>query len=142
NHGINSEALVVLTTVARTSNPIPGSGGDYALDTDIKIMSSSEYKQNALKAIYPNPFIIGEHTVLHISFSLQETSDVKIILISSSGKVIKIIEKQNMLEGLHQYDVTWDGTNDDNLPVPSGIYLCQLRVGDYSDMKKIAVIRK
>ncbi len=79
---------------------------------------------------------------MRIAFSLEKFSDVTLLIISSSGRIVKKMEMRSMSEGLHQYDVTWDGLNENNTPVPSGVYLCQLRIGDYLNTKKIAVIRR
>ena len=139
NQGIDSKALIVSTSVARTNNSAPYSQGDYNMNVEVKI-KNIDYKVNRIREIYPNPFIYGEHNSLSIAFSLEKTMDVRFLIISSSGRIVKIIERKNMSEGLHP--VTWNGLNEDNVPVPSGIYLVQFRTDDSSETKKIAIIRK
>ena len=141
NQEINSEtALIVSTSVARINNKSE-SDGKYNMDIDVKIMEIPDYKRNNIRNIYPNPFILGEYDDVTIVFSLEKTSDVKLLIISSSGKIVNKIEEINLPEGrVHKY--FWNGLNENNVPVPSGIYFCQLRVGNFSETKKIAVIRR
>ena len=141
NQEVNSEALIVSTSVARTDNKLDEER-KYNMDIEVKITEIPAYKRNSLRNIYPNPFIFGEHDDVTIEFTLERTSDVKLLIISSSGRIVnKIVEERNMSEGrLHKH--FWDGLNENNVPVPSGIYFCQLRTGDFSETKKIAVIRR
>ena len=112
------------------------------MNIGVKIKDINEFRKDNLRVIYPNPFIIGEHPFVRIAFSMEKTSDVTLLIISSNGRIVRKIEKNNMSEGLHQYDVVWDGLSEDNTPVPSGIYLCHLRIADFSNTKKFAVIRR
>ena len=140
NQEVNSEALIVSTSVARTDNKFDEER-KYNMDIEVKITEIPAYKRNSLRDIYPNPFIFGEHDDVTIEFTLERTSDVKLLIISSSGRIVNKIEERNMSEGrLHKH--SWDGLNENNVPVPSGIYFCQLRTGDFSETKKIAVIRR
>lgn len=140
NQEVNSEALIVSTSVARTDNKFDEER-KYNMDIEVKIIEIPAYKRNSLRDIYPNPFIFGEHNDVTIEFTLERISDVKLLIISSSGRIVNKIEERNMSEGrLHKR--SWDGLNENNVPVPSGIYFCQLRTGDFSETKKIAVIRR
>jgi len=140
NQEVNSEALIVSTSVARTDNKFDEER-KYNMDIEVKIIEIPVYKTNSLRDIYPNPFIFGEHNDVTIEFTLERISDVKLLIISSSGRIVNKIEEREMSEGrLHKR--SWDGLNENNVPVPSGIYFCQLRAGDFSETKKIAVIRR
>ena len=140
NQEVNSEALIVSTSVARTDNKFDEER-KYNMDIEVTIIEIPAYKRNSLRDIYPNPFILGEHDDVTIEFTLERTSDVKLLIISLSGRIVNKIEESNMSEGqLHKR--SWDGLNENNVPVPSGIYFCQLRAGDFSETKKIAVIRR
>ena len=40
-----------------------------------------------------------------------------------------------------EYSVTWDGTNDGGARVASGVYFYRLRTGEFTAVRKLAMIR-
>jgi hypothetical protein len=76
---------------------------------------------------YPNPF----NPTTEISFSVPQTSlSVTIEIYNSRGQKIKTISvilsaAEQCIEG----SITWDGTNQNNKQVPSGVYLYKLVSG-------------
>ncbi|MCK5051794.1 MAG: T9SS type A sorting domain-containing protein [Candidatus Cloacimonetes bacterium] len=84
---------------------------------------------------YPNPF----NPSTEISFSvLQTSSSVTIEIFNSRGQKLKVLPV--ILSGVEgrgemKYRVVWDGTNENNKQVPSGVYLYKL----VSNGKELAV---
>ena len=72
-----------------------------------------------LPANFPNPFIPESHSMTAIPFVLEEAGNVKITIMNASGYAVKAWER-SYSEGL-QYGY-WNGRDDQNRPVPSGIY--------------------
>ena len=81
--------------------------------------------------IYPNPF--NDYTT--ISFSVtQSSSIVSIEIYNIKGQKIRTLECDESLVTkapmYRDYSITWDGTDDNNLPVESGIYFYKLMIGN------------
>jgi len=85
---------------------------------------------------YPNPF--NSSTSIH--FELGKPSTVNLRIYDLRGAVINpLIINQQMLPG--GYNVSWTGKNEQNQPVSSGIYLLELQVDQYRQLKKVVLIR-
>jgi len=80
---------------------------------------------------YPNPF--NHRTDFY--YHLPESGRVQISIYSTSGKKIKSLLDSTKDTGLHI--VSWDGTNDKNISVSSGIYYYTLHTGAIRDQKKM-----
>ena len=79
---------------------------------------------------YPNPF----NPQTTINFSVAQTSSfVTLGIYNIKGQKIKTIVNQKLEQGLHQ--IIWDGKNDNNQYVASGVYFYKLKVND----KNIAI---
>ncbi len=85
---------------------------------------------------YPNPFNAGTK----IAFRLVEPGPVSIEIYNINGKKVKtLISNQMMNNGDHEQ--LWDGTNDNGMPVATGIYVVQTRVNNASVMKRITLLK-
>ncbi len=73
---------------------------------------------------YPSPF----NPVTTISFSTESTDNTELVIYNISGQIVKILVASVLSEGEHS--VVWDGTDENNQPAGSGVYFCQLRVGN------------
>jgi CubicO group peptidase (beta-lactamase class C family) len=79
---------------------------------------------------YPNPFNPGTT----IGYNLAVDSDVKLILYDISGQKITILVSERQHAGYHQ--IYWDASQ-----LASGIYYYNLRARNYSDMKKMILLK-
>jgi type IX secretion system substrate protein len=86
---------------------------------------------NSLKA-YPNP-VTNSATIL---FCLSQSEKVSIQIFDLSGRLVKTLVYNECQQGTHQ--IIWD-TNGN--AVSSGIYFVTLISKDYSETKKISVIK-
>ncbi len=76
-----------------------------------------------LKQNYPNPF----NPTTTISFSVTQNSDfVTLEIYNIKGQKVKTLVDRSFEKGNHS--VTWNGTNENNQPVSSGIYFYKLKV--------------
>jgi len=92
-----------------------------------EVAIDGELIPNVTKLIgnYPNPF----NPTTTISFSVTQTSSfVNIDIFNIKGQRIKQLEIRNLNIGIN--NIMWDGKNNNNEPVASGIYLYQLNVND------------
>jgi len=89
-----------------------------------------------LEQNYPNPF--NSSTCIH--FELGKPSNVNLKIYSIQGNAIKqLLVDKEMLPG--GYNVSWNSKNEHNQAVSSGIYLLELQVDQYRQMKKMVLVR-
>ncbi len=77
-----------------------------------------------LEQNYPNPF--NPSTTIPVRIAGTEWHQVQLIIYNALGQQVAVLFN-GALQGGH-YQFTWDGRNQYNRPVPSGIYFYQLRV--------------
>jgi len=85
---------------------------------------------------YPNPF----NSTTSIHFELGKPSTVDLTIYDLMGaKINHLIVNKRMLPG--GYNVSWNGKNEFHQEVPSGIYLLELQVDRYRQLKKLVLVR-
>jgi hypothetical protein len=104
----------------------------------IKEISNSVPDRYQLYQNYPNPFnpstnIKYQITNKNSEFSSQN-SEVKLIVYNILGKEVATLVNEKQAPGV--YEVTFDGSM-----LPSGIYFYKLSCGDFSEVKKMILIK-
>ena len=86
---------------------------------------------------YPNPF--NNSTV--IRFALPTTADVQLSIFNLTGQQVATLTDGIRAAGT--YTLRWDGRDDDDQPLASGVYLYRLRTGDglQQETRKLLLIR-
>jgi hypothetical protein len=111
--------------IYRTTNG--GFGGIVSVDDNSKDLRLEKF---ILKQNYPNPF----NPTTIIKYQTPELSYVTIIVYDVLGNEIAILVNEEKPAG--EYEVGFDGTG-----LTSGIYFYQLRAGDYTETKKMILLR-
>lgn len=87
--------------------------------------------------IYPNPCRNGTHIKLSIG---QGAQDIELKIYDVTGRLVKNFS--HLLSHIpHQSSVMWDGTDEQGRRVADGIYFLHLNVQDYSQIKKVILIK-
>ncbi|MEO2004148.1 MAG: FlgD immunoglobulin-like domain containing protein, partial [Candidatus Poribacteria bacterium] len=89
---------------------------------------------------YPNPF----NPETWIPFDLPASGEVTITIYGTRGEVVRRIALGSLTAGLYRTRgkaARWDGRNAVGEAVPSGVYVYELRVGDYHAARRM-VVRK
>ena len=73
---------------------------------------------------YPNPF----NPSTTISFTAEDTENAELTIYNIKGQKVKQLLSDQLSSGEHS--VVWDGRDDNNLPVGSGIYFYKLKVNN------------
>jgi hypothetical protein len=94
---------------------------------------SPEFSTARIGSVSPNPF----SNETRISFSLDNESNVSMVVYNLEGQVIRILASQNFNSGSHE--IIWDGRNDAGNEVSSGIYLLKLETDRGVDFKKLII---
>lgn len=84
---------------------------------------------------FPNPF--NPNTT--IKFGLPENTHVTLRIINLKGQIISTLIDAPLEQGVHE--IEWTGSDDANVPVASGVYLYQLRAGDFLETKKLVLVK-
>ena len=84
---------------------------------------------------YPNPF----NPETCIRFEIPEKANVKLSIYNMLGQKIRTLAHGEKNAG--KYQVFWDGKNDFNHPVSSGLYIYKINVGKFSQIKKMFLMR-
>ena len=83
----------------------------------------------------PNPF--NSETV--ISFGLSQPAQVTIEIFNILGQKVKTLINGQMPIGYHR--ASWDGKDSKGKKVATGIYFYKMRAGDFSDIKKMSLVK-
>jgi len=106
--------------------------------SDVKeIQGSDESKpsQFSLSQNYPNPF----NPITNFQFTLPKPAHVKIDVFNIVGQKVKTLMDQDMKPGVYQVD--WDGKDESGNSVSTGVYFYKVQAGDFSDMKKMVLLK-
>ena len=84
---------------------------------------------------YPNPF----NPSTTIDYTLRTGSRVEISIYNILGQKINTIVDESKPAG--KYSVCWNGRDGNGRPVASGVYLYQIRAGEYIESKKMLLLK-
>lgn len=84
---------------------------------------------------YPNPF----NPSTTIEYQIPKEGDIKVIIFSITGEVVKIMENGFKKSG--NYKITWDSKNQNGNSVASGIYFVQVNYNDKVLTQKIMLLK-
>ncbi len=90
---------------------------------------------NSLHGNYPNPF--NPNTT--IKYSVKKASPVSITIYNLKGQLVKTLVDEIMNAG--EYNVLWNGTDDSNRSVTSGVYFCNMKAGQYTSTRKMILLK-
>ena len=97
------------------------------VNSNENLIQIDNYKLNN----YPNPF----NPITAIEFSIQNDSKVDLSIFNIKGQKIKALAQNQYTKGSHS--IIWNGVDESNNPVSSGIYYYKLSVNG-----KIEVVKK
>ena len=106
----------------------------------LKAATLGSVKRTALLQNFPNPF----NPETWIPYQLAESVAVGIDIYDVQGHHIRRIELGARSAGVYLDKETaayWDGRNDDGELIPSGIYFYQLRAGDYTEVRRLVILK-
>jgi hypothetical protein len=92
-------------------------------------------KRFELAQNYPNPF----NPTTTIAYQLPKATRVKIEVFDVLGRKVATLFDGPQVAGLHQ--VTWDGRSENGEAAPSGVYMYRLTTPDYTQIRKMLLVR-
>lgn len=112
--------------------------------TNVSLMASATPVSNEdgispvitqLGANYPNPF----NPTTTISFSLKESGPVTINIYNILGQKVKTLLSAKTQAGHH--NLIWNGKDDNNLNVASGVYFYKMQSREYTNTRKMILMK-
>jgi hypothetical protein len=91
--------------------------------------------RNSLSGNYPNPF----NPSTAIEYSIAKDSHVDLSIYNAAGQLVRTLVSD--FKKANNYRVLWDGRNNGNESVSSGIYFYVLKTDTYTKAKKLVVLR-
>jgi photosystem II stability/assembly factor-like uncharacterized protein len=104
--------------------------GAVSIQTQPEVAQTFHLAQN-----FPNPF----NPITTIKFGLAESQNIVIKIYNALGEEVKTLISDYRPAG--EYQVSWDGTNNSNLPVASGVYLYRIETKNFTETRRMILIR-
>ena len=112
-----------------------------AIDFDLSNLPVSEKDietpvvHRMLAQNFPNPF----NPTTNIQFNLPADSDVKLSVYNVRGQLVNTLLNDSLIAGSHQ--VTWNGTDNNNRSVASGIYFYRLEANGQNETRRMILMK-
>jgi hypothetical protein len=84
---------------------------------------------------YPNPF----NPETTIQYSLAKAGKVTLTIYNVMGQKVRTLVDESKPAGV--YTLTWNGRNDRNIPVSTGVYFYKINAGDFNQIKKLLFLK-
>jgi hypothetical protein len=88
-----------------------------------------------LKGNYPNPF----NPETTINFSLKEAGPVELAIYNIKGQKIKTLVNETL--PAQNYNIVWNGRDDNNQQVSSGVYFYRMNTSTYTSTRKMILMK-
>ncbi len=102
--------------------------------------AESELPDNGFKLLqnYPNPF--NPTTTICFELNTENTEITELIIYNIKGQKIKTFPINASIL-IHINTIIWDGTDDNNQPVTSGIYFYKLKTDNFEKTRKMILMK-
>ena len=107
----------------------------YIDNSALSQITNSQPVRYSLSQNYPNPF----NPVTTIGYEIPESGLVNITIFDMMGREINTLV--NGLQNTGYQSIIWNATDYQGDPVPAGIYLYRLEVGDLTQIKKMILLK-
>jgi len=138
----NNPGYALYPALGTVRNDMGAYGGPGAANWNIAtaVESKPEELANLPKTFelfqnYPNPF----NPTTTIKYQLPQRTEVSLKIYNLLGQLVRTLVDEKQMAG--NYSVIWDGKNDKNRVVSSGLYFYTLRTKDFVQSRKMILIR-
>ncbi|MCK4416712.1 MAG: T9SS type A sorting domain-containing protein, partial [Candidatus Latescibacteria bacterium] len=131
-----NEIVLILTETSFKGGPF---GYSYLAQFDPELTGGAP-AATVLRQNWPNPFDITKSSKTTISFDLRSPAEVILSIYSVNGQLVKR-EELGWLSPNSYDNFSWNGKDQQGRPVASGIYFYQIKASNFSDTKKMLLIK-
>jgi len=108
--------------------------GTYTIASDVDDEVGA-LRVNRLYQNQPNPF----NPMTTIRFSLAQPGQIEIAIYDVNGRLVRTLVDGKKEAGTHS--VVWNGTNDRDVKVGSGVYWSQMKTGQFISNKQLVILK-
>jgi flagellar hook assembly protein FlgD len=83
----------------------------------------------------PNPF----NAETSIRYTVKGTQPIAVEIYNAKGQKVKTLVNTTKASG--NYNIRWNGTDDNNRKVSGGIYFCKLNTGNSTSIRKLILLK-
>ena len=131
---------IQLAMVELEDMPVRSEAEELVFSLLIAILPERLPEQTQLLSNYPNPF----NPETWIPFELSQDSKVSVTIYNVAGTPVRNISVGYLQAGSYVSQlksVYWDGKSDTGERVSSGTYFYQIRAGDYTETRKMVILK-
>jgi len=128
-----NEFMFVMGGYNDSNDPEPTIEALYSVPTIIEGLNPPN--KFTLLQNYPNPF----NPETNIAFNVVHSEYVSLEIFNNLGEKVKTLLRSDIDPGRH--NLKWNGKNDADVEMPSGMYLLKLTTRAFSDSKKMILLR-
>jgi hypothetical protein len=114
-------------------------GAEIQIDCPTSADGEDEESQNpstyALGQNYPNPY----NPVTQITYQLPQPGVVSLKIYNVQGQLVRTLVNEYKPAGTHS--ISWNGRSDLGMEVSSGIYLYRIQAGNFTETKRMILIK-
>ncbi|MBR58360.1 MAG: hypothetical protein CMH54_10105 [Myxococcales bacterium] len=92
-------------------------------------------REYALQQNFPNPF----NPSTTIQYSLPQAGSMSLKVYDMAGQMVRHLVDQHQVAGSHQ--VVWDGLDKAGAPTANGVYIYELRAGEFRALRKMLLLK-
>jgi len=100
-------------------------------ETDMPIIPLA----NTLYANYPNPF----NPTTNISFEVKERGVISIDIFNVKGQKVRTLQNGVLNSGI--YNIVWNGEDESQRNVGSGVYFYRMQTGEFTAIRKMLLLK-
>ncbi len=121
--------------------PLKGEGSIKISNSDLTMLQLKIENGEALplefslSQNYPNPF----NPTTKFEIAVPKAAQVDVVVYDILGRKVKTLLSEVKSAGYHT--IEWNGTNESNNLVPSGIYFVRMNSGSFTSVKKIVMLK-
>jgi hypothetical protein len=140
---INAECTraVLSDNAGNISNTGASSGSTLRIITPVTGVEEIMPRAAELAQNFPNPF--NSSTTIRYTVPMQTFSDglatVALTVYNVNGQVVRRLISEPQAPGT--YSIVWDGTDDRGLPVSTGFYVYQIKIGSFRSVKSMVLVK-
>ncbi|HOD54133.1 MAG TPA: FlgD immunoglobulin-like domain containing protein [Candidatus Cloacimonadota bacterium] len=123
--GSNTGGNVMYTSLKVNFSQLPANAGG-----DVTVKPAGKLNQN-----YPNPF----NPTTKISFNLKNAENANLSIYNVKGQLVKTLVNGHVNAGSHE--VVWNGVDNNNNNVGSGVYFYRLSTPTSNEVKKMVLMK-
>lgn len=88
-----------------------------------------------IESVYPNPFSPNTQ----IAYRLNSATDVRICIYNHRGQLIRTL--LNSAKDSGQYQISWDGNDNNGIPCATGMYIARMQAGEVNSSYKMLLVK-